>query len=332
METEKATDVCEGCQKRDQVLTALAIRVRQLEEKLKTLDRGYRPNNDTATLKVAQTPPPERKESTRIVMAPRIGTPVAKPAAAETKDAPKDAPIKIDADTKKLLEGLGFPEEDLQEAARALREHSSGLNLIAPFAAKQIHGNVIYHAAFAGEKFGKEAVEAAVKLAVAHALEGSDVFHTADAVKSASAELAEVACEMGFRKRDVIFAAKALELWPNLKEARKAIEELKSLFADKKVDVHEEDIRYSAVTLRNLGKDLLERALRERHPKNNRENWLRGVSIPLVAFAYRLDAPHTGAAIDEANKRSMRREKIGVAVIAALARKRGKEIEMPNWL
>lgn len=303
-------------------MAALAARVRELEKSLNPPSNGGAP------------PKTETRGSTT-----RFFAPAAKPPAEKTTAripvaavATATAPVKLDADTKKILEKLGFPEEDMPEAAKAMKEHGNGLTMIAPFAAGQIHGAQIYHASFAAEKFGKESTQRAIKMAVAYYLEGPDLYHAADADRNASYDCAALACELGFRKRDILFAAKALQLWPNLAEGKKALEELRKVWALWKVDIHEEDIRYCATTLKNLNMELLEKALRDRHPKNARENWLRGASIPLVSWAYRLDAPHVGNYIDEANKRMTRRERIGHYVIAVFGRKRGKEIEMPEWL
>ncbi len=103
---------------------------------------------------------------------------------------------------------------------------------------------------------------------------------------------------------------------------------LKKVYAD----LHEGDIRYAAMTVRNLGVGALETALRDRHKKNDREPWLRGPSIPLVAHAYRLSAPHAGQAIDICRKNGSRRERIGAEVLAALGRRFNKQIEPPNWM
>ena len=104
------------------------------------------------------------------------------------------------------------------------------------------------------------------------------------------------------------------------------------MFKKVRADVHEADIRASALTLRNLDLNLLERALRERHNKNEREPWLRGTSIPLVAYCYKLSAPHTGPAIDAARSSSVRREQIGATVLSALGSKFRRTIQAPNWL
>jgi hypothetical protein len=314
-------DPCPGCAERDAIVAALAERIRALESRMNPPPSGV-PD-------APPVPPPPARSPAALPPAPPAG---AKTAATTADSKPATPEIKLDGDTRKILEKMGFPPEDFTEAARALKEHGDGLRMIASFAAHAIHGAQILHAAFAAEKFGKESAERAVRLAMLHRLEGPDIFHAADADRNVNPDCALTACEIGFRKRDILFAAKALHLWPFIAEGKKALGEMFKLFATWNVDIHEEDIRYAATTYKTLGEELLGKALRDRHPKNPRENWLRGVSIPLIAWAYRLDAPHVGQYIEEANQRSIRRERIGQHVIAALGKKRGRELELPDWL
>lgn len=314
-------------------MAALAARVRELEASLNPPAKS-----GSAAASAASSGPTAVKTETRTGTSRffrAVSAPTKSKGDTTTTRLPvatPGAPPPVDDDTRKIIAKLGFPEDDIPEAARSMKEHGNGLTMIAPFAAKEIHGTQIYHAAFAAEKFGKESAQRAIRLAVGYYLEGPDLFHAADADRNANPDCSALACELGFRKRDILFAAKALQLWSNLSEGRKAVEKLKQLWAQWKVDIHEEDIRYSATTFKNLDEELLEKALRDRHPKNARENWLRGASIPLIAWAYRLDAPHVGQYIDEANKRNVRRERVGHYVIAVFGRKRGKDIDLPEWL
>lgn len=327
---------CPGCAQRDALIAALGARVKELEARLAATGGtpahvsppGPRPPSQAPVVE-----PPQAAATTPNTRVSAKGDTVRLPSRAREAAAAREAPApKLDAETTQKLQRLGFAPEDFDEAARALREHASGLGLISPHAVGPIHGAHIYWAAFAAERFGVESTQRAIRLTVSHSLDGSDLFQAAEADRTAGSEAALMACDLGFRKRDILFAAKSLKEYSNLQAGRKAMEEMQKLLADWRVDVHDEDIRYCALTFKNLGKELLEKALRERHPKNPRENWLRGASIPLVAWAYRLDAAHTGGLIDEANKATTRRERIGHYVISAFERKRSRSLKLPDWL
>lgn len=107
---------------------------------------------------------------------------------------------------------------------------------------------------------------------------------------------------------------------------------MKKLFQRVRADVAGEDLRYCALAWINLGGEFLERAIRDRHPNNEREPWARGMSIPILAWAYRMSAPHTGPAIDECRSKSMRREKVGAEVLSILGRRFGRKVALPPWL
>jgi hypothetical protein len=246
---------------------------------------------------------------------------------------PAAAGVEVNPEAAKTLAVLGFPAFDHAEGARALKDYPKGLQTIAPFAAGVVHGATIYQAAYAAEKHSKESVELVVtKLVPIYMLEGPDIVHAAASVKLQGFEATEVAIDLGWRKSDILHAAQSVKLWPFVKEGRENLEKMRKLFQKVRVDIMDEDIRHCATTLRNLNEEVLERALRERHKKNEREAWIQGLGIQLVAWCYKLSAPHTGAAIDECRERNARRDRFGHEVLACLSRKFGRAVNMPPWL
>ncbi|MHC4605458.1 MAG: hypothetical protein ACYTAF_00795 [Planctomycetota bacterium] len=216
---------------------------------------------------------------------------------------------------------------------RAKKEYPRGLQSVFSFGKEILRGNAIFHAAYAAEKISKESVERVVTQYVPEfGLEAADIPHATEADKKNGPESTRAALELGFRRKDIPHAAACFEFWPMFDQAVDAMGKMVVMLRKVRADVHEGDIRASAVALRNLDITLLERALRDRHPKNEREPWLRGMSIPLVAYCYKLSAPHTGPAIDDCRKRRTRRERIGYEVLSALGRRFRKTIPAPGWL
>lgn len=238
----------------------------------------------------------------------------------ETGTAPAPVPATDGAETRAAIE-------------RAAKEYPKGLQAVAEFAAKILRGNAIFHAAYAAEKVSKESARRVItQLYRAHHLEGADIPHAAEADKKHGPEAAKSALDLGFRRSDIPPAAASFSLWPSFKEGAAEMAKMVAMFKKIRADIHEADIRYAALTLRHLDMENLERALRDRHAKNDREPWLRGSSIPIVAHCYRLSGPHTGPAIDECRRRGTRRERIGYAVLAAIGRRFKKTLPPPTWL
>lgn len=243
-------------------------------------------------------------------------------------------PMKLaTAEERKRLLELGIPDADQPSALRALQEYPKGLEAIAPLIGKGVPGTAIFHAAYAAEKHGRELVEKVVlALYAPHALEPADLPHAVEAARTHGFECAEISVQLGYRRVDIVFAAEVAKLFPRPQVGREAIVRMKKLFDKIRADVAGDDLRYCAMAYLNLGEEFLERALRDRHPKNEREPWARGISIPLIAWAYRMSAPHTGPAIDECRQKGTRREKVGHEVLTILSRRFGRKVTLPPWL
>ncbi len=236
-----------------------------------------------------------------------------------------------------LQEAKSFPMAEIAETRtaleRSLKEYKEGLRSVIRACIGVVRGQAIFHAAYAAEKVSKESTLHVIgDWYSQHNLAGRDISHAAESHKRYGIDKTEAALELGFRGMDIPHAAGALEFWSHVKDGKKAMIEMMELLKRIYADLHEGDIRYAAMTVKNLGVEALETALRDRHKKNDREPWLRGPSIPLVAHAYRLSAPHAGQAIEVCRKNGSRRERIGAEVLASLGRRFNKQIEPPNWM
>lgn len=290
----------------------------ELEKRIQLLEAKLAQLTGAPTPKPAAAPPPPPE--------PKPAPPPPPPAEA----APPPAVAK--ADEAEKLAALGIPADLHGHAVRALAEYPKGLGIIAPLVGKSVPGPAIFHAAYAAEKAGKESVERVLsKLFTQNNLEPTDLPHAADADKLHGLESTEFAIGLGYRRRDIVMAAEVIKMWPRPAMGRDALQRMQKLFTKVRADVMGEDLRYCAIAYQNLGEDFLERAIRDRHPKNEREVWAQGVSIPLIAWAYKMSAPHTGPAIDDCRKRNVRRDRIGHDVLSALGRKFGRKVSLPPW-
>lgn len=253
----------------------------------------------------------------------------------------QDNPIRLSDDPGAIPEGPDPAVLRAQEEARdtrtaltrAQKEYPKGLVLVFQIGKDVLRGKAIFQAAYAAEKISAEHVQTViVEYYRNYNLEPPDIPHATESEKKFGSEKTRAVLEMGFRRGDIPPAADSLDFWPNLEEAVKAMSEMNKMLKRVRADIHEMDIRYAAMTLRNLDADLLERALRDRHKKNEREPWARGASIPILAHCYKLSAPHTGPAIDACIDRHVRRERIGLEVLSALSAKFGRKISPPKWM
>lgn len=297
-------------------------RCSELEKRLQLLEAKL------AKLTGTPEPEPAKPPAPKAEAPPPPPPPPPPPAAAE---APPPATANVDEAEK--LTALGIPAEFHGHAVRALAEYPNGLGIIAPQIGKTVPGPAIFHAAYAAEKAGKESVERVLsKLFAQYTLEPSDLPHAADADKIHGLEATEFALGLGYRRRDIAMAAEVIKMWPRPPMGRDALQRMQKMFTKVRADVMGEDLRYCAIAYQNLGEDFLERAIRDRHPKNEREIWPQGVSIPLLAWAYKMSAPHTGPAIDDCRKRNVRRDRVGHEVLSALGRKFGRKVPLPPWM
>lgn len=239
---------------------------------------------------------------------------------------------KVDPDTKIRMGKLGWPPEDQDHAAAASKQYGNGVETLSKFGIGKVKGEAILHAAFATKKFAREAVEAVIPLVASHQLDGPSIFAASEGVKMTGKDQTFAAIDLGYRRRDIVHAARAIKLWPRLQDGVEGMKEMIKLFKNLRIEIVEEDIRYSAQAFKNLTPDLLERALRDRHPKNEKENWSRGASIPILAFCYRLAAPHVGECIDKAIAKGVARDRIGHEVVGMLRAKTGRAVPLPAWL
>lgn len=236
-----------------------------------------------------------------------------------------------------IQEAQPLPAAEIAETRaaleRALKEYKTGLRSVIRSCIGLLRGQAIFHAAYSAEKISKEGTLHVLRQWYQqYNLLGKDIAHATDSHKRHGVEKTEAALELGYRGVDIPHAAGSFGFWNHIKDGKKGMQEIVDLLKKVYADLHEGDIRYAAMTARNLGVAALETALRDRHGKNDREPWLRGPSIPLVAHAYRLSAPHAGQAIEICRKNGSRRERIGAEVLAALGRRFNKQIEPPTWM
>ncbi len=328
-----------------QRLVVLDRRLAALEAKLVELARAHldvkkATERPTTSIRRAEEPKvEEKKPDSAVIRRTTLPAPVpAAPASAPPPLAPAEAaatpaPAVVKSVDAEKLEVLGIPEEFHGDCVRALTEHPKGLAAVAPFLiAGQLPPAAIFHASYAAEKFSKEALERVItKFLTTYNLEAVDLPHAMEADRLHGFEAAEAALQAGFRKHDIVFAAEVVKMWSSPRLGRDAIAKMQELFAQVNAEVQGEDLRYCAMTFKNLGEEFLERALRERHPTNERDPWARGLSIPLLGWAYKLSAPHAGPAIDEAKRRGTRREKLGMEVLSLLGLKFGRKVNPPAW-
>ncbi len=236
-----------------------------------------------------------------------------------------------------VIEAKPLPAAEIAETRsaleRAMKEYKTGLKAVIHSCSGVLRGQAIFHASYSAEKVSSESTLYVLRdWYTQYDLVGRDIAHAAESHSRHGEEKTLIALELGYRGMDIPHAAGSLDFWLNLKDAKRAMQDMQKLLKRIYADLHEGDIRYAAMTVKNLGVDALETALRDRHKKNDREPWLRGPSIPLIAHAYRLSAPHAGQAIEVCRKNGSRRERIGAEVLASLGRKFNRTIEPPNWL
>jgi hypothetical protein len=236
-----------------------------------------------------------------------------------------------------VIESKPLPANEIAETRnaleRALKEYKTGLKAVIRACSGILRGQAIFHASYSAEKVSQESTIYVLKdWYTQYDFVGRDISHAAESHNRHGEEKTRIALDLGYRGMDIPHAAGSLDFWSNPKDGERAMKEMGKLLKKVYADIHEGDIRYAAMTVKNLGVDALETALRDRHKKNDREPWLRGPSIPLIAHAYRLSAPHAGQAIEVCRKNGSRRERIGAEVLASLGRKFNRTIEPPNWM
>ncbi len=236
-----------------------------------------------------------------------------------------------------VIEAKPLPAAEIAETRtaveRSLKEYNTGLKAVIHAASGVLRGQAIFHASYSAEKVSQTSTLHVLKdWYKQYDLVGRDISHAAESHNKHGVEKTQIALDLGYRGMDIPYAADSLNFWSNLADGKRAMEEMGKLLKRVYADLHEGDIRYAAMTVKNLGVEALETSLRDRHTKNEREPWLRGPSIPLVAHAYRLSAPHAGQAIEVCRKNGSRRERIGAEVLASLGRKFNRTIDPPTWL
>ena len=246
----------------------------------------------------------------------------------------EENPIRMNDEPDPAVLRAQEEARDTREAlTKARKNYPEGLTFVFQVGKDILKGKAIFQAAYAAEKISREHAETVITQYYRnYNLQPPDIPHATESEKKFGPEKTQAILEMGFRRGDIPPAAASLDFWPNLDEGTKAMAEMKKMLKKVRAEIHEMDIRYAAMTLRNLDIKLLERALRDRHKKNEKEPWARGASIPILAHCYKLSAPHTGPAIDACIDRHVRRERIGLEVLSALSAKFGRKISPPKWM